>query len=63
MTGNQRFDFPNSDIIKAGTTIIVVSYEATGDLVWTTANMWKNSKHGPAELYNGEAELQSRWDD
>lgn len=63
VTGNQRFNFPDRYIIKAGAEVKVVSYEASGDLIWTTANMWNNSKHDPAELYNSEGELQSRWDD
>ena len=61
--GEQKYKFPNGYIIKAGAEIKVVSYQATGDLVWTTANMWSNTKSDPAELYNAEGFLQSRWDD
>lgn len=63
VTGEQKYKFPDGYIIKAGAEIKVVSYQATGDLVWTTANMWNNTKSDPAELYNAEGILQSRWDD
>lgn len=63
VTGEQKYKFPDGYIIKAGAEIKVVSYQATGDLVWTTGNMWNNSKSDPAELYNAKGILQSRWDD
>lgn len=63
VTGNQRFNFPDGYTIKAGTEVKVASFEATGDLFWTKANMWNNSKSDPAEFYNAEGILQSRWDD
>lgn len=63
VTGDQKYEFPKGYIIPANSEIKVVSYEAVGDLVWTTANIWNNSKSDPAELYNAEGKLQSTWDD
>lgn len=56
VTGNQRYTFP-SYTLKAGYSVIVASGSASGDLKWTTANVWNNSESDPAELYNSNGTL------
>lgn len=34
-----------------------------GDLKWTDSTIWNNSGSDPAELYNKEGTLISRWED
>ena len=46
VTGSQRFTFP-SYILQAGATVTVASGDASGDLKWTTANVWNNSSSDP----------------
>ncbi|HZG70379.1 MAG TPA: S-layer homology domain-containing protein [Chondromyces sp.] len=55
--GNQRFDFPDGYILKAGATVYITSgpnakHQPPAYLKWTTANIWNNSGD-MARLYNG----------
>ncbi len=56
VTGNQRYTFP-SYTLKAGASVTVASGDASGDLKWTTANIWNNSSSDPAELYDSFGQL------
>ncbi|SCZ80211.1 MBL fold metallo-hydrolase [Acidaminobacter hydrogenoformans] len=57
--GNQIYDFPNY-LLKAGASVKVASGDATGDLKWTTQNVWNNSDPDPAALYDSKDVLVSR---
>ncbi len=57
--GNQIYVFPNY-LLKAGASVKVASGDATGDLKWTTQNMWNNSETDPAALYDSKGVLVSR---
>jgi len=57
--GSQVYIFPNY-ILKAGTAIKVASGDASGDLKWTTQNVWNNSDPDPAALYDSKGVLVSR---
>lgn len=46
-------------VLKAGTSVRIASGDATGDLKWTTANMWNNSSYDPAQLYDAAGNLVS----
>jgi len=61
VTGNQAFIFP-SYILKANGTVTVASGGATGDLIWTSANIWNNSSGDPAHLYDAQGRLISTFD-
>jgi beta-lactamase superfamily II metal-dependent hydrolase len=54
--GNQRYTFP-SYTLKAGKSVTVASGGASGDLFWTSANIWNNSESDPAELYDSQGIL------
>ena len=58
VTGNQRYTFPSYSL-KAGASVTVASGTATGDLKWTTSNMWNNSSSDPAQLYDSTGNLVS----
>lgn len=60
--GNQSFIFP-SYLLKAGASVKVASGDASGDLKWTTQNMWNNSDPDPAALYDSRGVLVSRFED
>lgn len=60
MTGNQRFVFP-SFILKAGTSMTVSSGDQNGDVIWTTANIWNNSKSDPGILSDSTGREVSRF--
>ena len=57
--GNQIYVFPNY-LLKADASVKVASGDATGDLKWTTQNMWNNSDPDPAALYDSNGVLVSR---
>lgn len=59
VNGNQVFDFTNGYIIKASSSIMIASGSASGDIVWTTKNIWNNSKPDEAQLYNSSGVLVS----
>lgn len=59
VNGNQVFDFTNGYIIKANSSITIVSGSSSGDIVWTTKNIWNNSKSDEALLYNSVGVLVS----
>lgn len=61
VTGNQTFIFP-SYILKANGTVTIASGGATGDLIWTTANIWNNPGKDPAHLYDAQGNLISTFD-
>lgn len=61
-TGNQQFVFP-SYVLQAGARVTVTSGDAEGDLVWTTANMWNNSKSDPGTLYDANGKIVFRFED
>ena len=61
VTGNQRFVFP-AYILKAGARMTVVSDDVKGDLLWTTANVWNNTKYDPGILYDATGKEISRFD-
>ena len=63
VAGNQIFYFPDRYMLEAGKTIRIASACADGDIIWTTANIWNNSKSDPAELYNESGFLVDRWND
>lgn len=63
VTGNQTFYFPDGYVLEAGKIVTVASGDVPGDLHWTKANVWNNSKSDPAELYNISGELVDKWDD
>lgn len=56
VTGNQTYTIP-SYILKAGKTVTIASGSATGDLKWTTSNIWNNSSSDPAKLYDAAGNL------
>lgn len=56
VTGEQRFTFP-SYTLKAGGTVSIASGDASGDLKWTSKNIWNNSESDPAELYDAKGML------
>ena len=58
VTGNQRYTFP-SYTLKAGGSVKVASGDASGDLKWTSGNMWNNSSSDPAQLYDSAGNLMS----
>jgi len=58
VTGNQRYTFP-SYTLKAGASVTVASGKATGDLKWTTSNIWNNDSSDPAQLYDSAGNLVS----
>lgn len=49
VTGNQTYTIP-SYVLKAGATVTIASGDASGDLKWTSANVWNNSSSDPAKL-------------
>lgn len=61
VTGNQTFYFPDGYILEAGKSIKIASADAVGDIQWTTANIWNNSKSDPAKLYNKLGVLVHEW--
>lgn len=61
--GRQVFYFPDGFILEAGRTVRIASGDTAGDIKWTTANIWNNSKSDPAELYNESGILVYRWND
>ena len=56
--GDQRYTFP-AYTLKAGMSVTVASGGASGDLIWTSANIWNNSDYDPAELYDSQGVLIS----
>lgn len=60
VTGNQRYTFP-SYVLKAGGTVTVASGSASGNLKWTTANVWNNDASDPAQLYDSAGNLISSY--
>ncbi len=60
VTGNQRFTF-QSFILKAGDSATVASGKSTGDLKWTSKNVWNNDTSDPAELYDSAGNLVSSY--
>lgn len=58
VTGNQRYTFP-SYALKIGASVTVASGSATGNLKWTTSNIWNNSSSDPAQLYDSTGNLVS----
>lgn len=61
--GDQTYNFPNGFTISPGNSMEIVSGNATGDLQWTTDNVWNNSQSDPAELHDNNGNLVSKWDD
>ena len=61
VTGNQRFVFP-AYVLRAGARMTVVSDDVKGDLQWTTANIWNNTKYDPGILYDATGKEISRFD-
>lgn len=62
VTGRQTYIFP-AYLLKAKGTVTVASGSAEGDLKWTTDFVWNNTTSDPAELYDTEGKLISRYDD
>ncbi len=60
VTGNQSFIFPTF-ILKAGASMTVSSGDQGGDVMWTTANIWNNSKSDPGVLYDPNDREVSRF--
>ena len=60
VTGNQTYTFP-AYTLKAGAQVTVASGKATGDLEWTTSNIWNNTGSDPAQLYNAAGNLVSSY--
>ncbi|MDZ4957421.1 lamin tail domain-containing protein, partial [Clostridium perfringens] len=56
--GNQTYDFPSGYILKAGSTITIVSGKSAGTLKWTEAYIWNNDGD-KAELYDPSNNLIS----
>lgn len=59
-TGNQSFTFPDF-LLKSGSSMTVSSGDMTGDLLWTTANIWNNSKPDPGVLYDPSGKVVFRY--
>ena len=62
--GQQVYTFPRGTSLGAGETIHVYSGARAEEdaakvdgLVWTTKNVWNNSKSDPAKLYDAQGEL------
>lgn len=60
VTGNQRYTF-QSYVLKAGDSATVTSGKSTGDLKWTSKNVWNNDTSDPAELYDSAGTLVSSY--
>lgn len=60
VTGNQEFIFP-AYVLKAGASMTVSSGDQEGDVLWTTANIWNNSKPDPGILYDPDGREVSRF--
>lgn len=60
--GNQTYTFPEY-ILKAGASVTISSGDKKGDLIWSKANIWNNSKSDPGELYDNNGNLVFRYDD
>lgn len=63
VTGDQQYTFPSGYILKANSSVTVASGDSAGDLKWGKANVWNNSKPDPAELYDNQGNLISRFED
>jgi hypothetical protein len=66
--GPQTFRFPSGFCLGPGETVSVVSgpkapQSGNGQLRWTTAYVWENTKSDPGELRDGEGKLVSSWSD
>lgn len=61
VTGNQSYVFP-SYVLKAGASMTVASGDHDGDVKWTTANIWNNSKSDPGVLYDPNGNEVSRFE-
>ncbi|WP_427338126.1 lamin tail domain-containing protein, partial [Caloranaerobacter sp. DY30410] len=57
--GNQTYYFPTGYILKAGATITIASGKSTGDLKWTSKNIW-NNKGDTGILYDKKGNEVSR---
>ncbi len=62
VAGNQRFAFP-AVTLGASQSLTVASGGATGDLIWTSANIWNNESSDPARLYDAGGKLVSSYGD
>jgi beta-lactamase superfamily II metal-dependent hydrolase len=58
--GNQRFTFQSYNL-KAGDSATIASGKSTGDLKWTSKNVWNNDTSDPAELYDSAGNLVSSY--
>lgn len=51
--GDQRYSIPDGTMIPAGGSLVIASGDASGDLIWTTENMW-NNEGDPAQLLDAD---------
>lgn len=56
VAGNQTYTIP-SLVLKAGASVTIASGDASGDLKWTSANIWNNSSSDPAKLLDTNGNL------
>lgn len=59
--GNQLFTIPSGTTLAPGETLVIASGGGTGDLIWTKSNIWNNSDPDPAELYDPQGNLVSKF--
>lgn len=57
--GEQKYIFPAGTVIKAGAILTIASGDASGDIKWTTKNIWNNDGD-PAELIDSSGTIVSK---